>query len=186
LRYYGEKWINWLLGWIKHYAISDLWYWNWQEMAGYERYENRDPGDAQESDLLWEEVVAALNMEIHHRWKFLGDELLGPIERTGKFPKRWSPRPYAPLETALTVAPDLREKLPNNVLDASLLHEARLAIMRAGRGYSLFYLPFQYAGVEVGLASQLEKGGRLIVDLGLVRGLSRRVIAEGQVRRSKK
>ena len=155
-------------------------------MAGYERYENRDPGDAQESDLLWEEVVAALNMEIHHRWKFLGDELLGPIERTGKFPKRWSPRPYAPLETALTVAPDLREKLPNNVLDASLLHEARLAIMRAGRGYSLFYLPFQYAGVEVGLASQLEKGGRLIVDLGLVRGLSRRVIAEGQVRRSKK
>ena len=186
LRYYGEKWINWLLGWIKHYATPDLWYWNWQPMAGYERYANRDPSDVREGDLLWEEVVAALNMELHHRREFLGNELLESIERTGKFPKRWAPRPYVPFETTLTVAPDLREKLPDNVPDSLLLHEAQLAIMRAGRGYSLFYLSFEYAGVEVGLASRLEQGGRLAVDLGLAKRISKRVSPEGQFCQSRK
>lgn len=36
LRYYLERWFDYLMGWIKYFFMPDLWYWRYGDMPGYD------------------------------------------------------------------------------------------------------------------------------------------------------
>lgn len=50
LRYYLERWMNDLLGWVKHFFLPDLMYWAWTENPGASEYDSYDPGDRKARD----------------------------------------------------------------------------------------------------------------------------------------
>ena len=64
LRYYCEQWMDLLLGWIKHYFISNLHYRRYEDLSGYPAFVGRDPGNAAERDILWDQVLSGFLHEV--------------------------------------------------------------------------------------------------------------------------
>lgn len=53
LRYYLERWIGELLGWVKHFYVPNLSYWAWVDNPGYAGYEQISPDDCRSRDEIF-------------------------------------------------------------------------------------------------------------------------------------
>ncbi len=53
LRYYLERWMGGLLGWVKHFYVPNLSYWAWVDNPGYAGYEQISPDDRRSRDEIF-------------------------------------------------------------------------------------------------------------------------------------
>ena len=53
LRYYLERWMGELLGWVKHFYVPNLSYWAWIDNPGYAGYEQISPDDRHARDEIF-------------------------------------------------------------------------------------------------------------------------------------
>jgi len=64
LRYKFEEWMDFLLGWIKHFYIPDLRYWRYDELSAYEwQFSKTNPKDTHRRDQLFGILKESLVME---------------------------------------------------------------------------------------------------------------------------
>lgn len=68
LRYYLERWMNDLLGWVKHFFLPDLMYWAWTENPGASEYNSYHSGDRKARDEILLYLREALVAEAED-WK---------------------------------------------------------------------------------------------------------------------
>src|SRR5258707_15328951 len=60
MRYSGEDWLCELLAWIKHYYISDLYYWCRDDLPRYAQFERLDRKNMRERDISWRLILENL------------------------------------------------------------------------------------------------------------------------------
>jgi len=64
LRYHCEEWMDFLLGWIKHFYIPDLRYWRYDWLPNYEWFFSKtNPKDTHQRDQLFGILKETLQME---------------------------------------------------------------------------------------------------------------------------
>ena len=63
LRYHCEEWVDFLFGWVKHFYISDLSYWRYEWLPGYDLFSKIDPKDVRQRDDLFRLLKESLIME---------------------------------------------------------------------------------------------------------------------------
>ena len=64
LRYRFEEWMDFLLGWIKHFYIRDMDYWRYEWLPAYEwQFSKTDPKDTRQRDRLFGILKETLQME---------------------------------------------------------------------------------------------------------------------------
>jgi hypothetical protein len=64
LRYHCEEWMDFLLGWIKHFYIPNLRYWRYEWLPNYEwQFAKADPKDLHQRDRIFGILKGTLRME---------------------------------------------------------------------------------------------------------------------------
>lgn len=99
LRYRFEEWMDFLLGWIKHFYISDLRYWRYDWLPNYDRlFSKTDPNDRRRRDQLFGILRESLEMECNGWPHIRGDsssmsfwDKLAAIETWAWFPRHLLP-----------------------------------------------------------------------------------------------